>query len=766
MKKQIYILILFILILTQNIIAQTAGTIKWSFLTGNYIYSSPSIGSDGTIYVGSLDNYLYAINSDGSQKWKFSTGNSIYDSPALGLDGTIYVGSYDNYLYAINTDGTQKWRFLTGDDVRSSPAIGLDGTIYVGSNDNYLYAINPDGTQKWKFLTGNDIFSSSPGIGLDGTIYIGSTDRYFYAINPDGTQKWRFLTGDYIASSPSIGSDGTIYFGSEDKYLYAINPDGTQKWKFLTGAYIISSPAIGSDGTIYIGSQDKYIYAINPDGTQKWKFLTGDYVYASPAIGLDGIIYVGSYDNYLYAINPDGTQKWNLLTVSDVYSSPAIGSDGSIYFGSNDKYLYTIYSSSMGLASSPWPKFRQNNKNTGIQSGVTIVDNIKFSFTTKSNPIVKIFNIVNLFNYNTTLNTCSFTNPAFILNTILPLTIDKGSSQNLEVQILPDSAGVYRSNCKIYYTGNGKSDTISGSISTGIFLEDGSETALVGHRALAAYDSCYKKSSGSIATQNNLGVLYRLLKEIPTAETKILSALSSAINAKYGYSGIKMNMGVVKSDKKDTSNANIYYNLAYTDLSSTYTESSIVPQINYNKAWEYYNSKRYSDASTEVNKTINHLKTNNFLQAKAYVLRGVINYQLGKTVDATNDFLLAKSLDPDGPIGKMAQENLSVITYVEDGNDQIGMPKEYTLMPNYPNPFNSETIIRFGLPGESEVEISIYNILGQRVRILNKGILTTGWHITSWNGTDDFGKSIGSGIYIIIMKSRNFYVTNKMMLLK
>ena len=103
--------------------------------------SSPAIGSDGTIYVGS-HAYLLAINPDGSQKWAFKTGDTVY-SPVIGSDGTIYVGSWDENLYAINPDGSKKWAFKTGNPVyRSSPVIGNDGTIYFGSADNNLYAIN------------------------------------------------------------------------------------------------------------------------------------------------------------------------------------------------------------------------------------------------------------------------------------------------------------------------------------------------------------------------------------------------------------------------------------------------------------------------------------------------------------------------------------------------------------------------------------------------------------------------------------------------
>ncbi|MFZ0887881.1 MAG: PQQ-binding-like beta-propeller repeat protein [Candidatus Binataceae bacterium] len=128
------------------------GVEKWSFGTQNHIYSSPAVGADGTIYVGSHDDNLYAINPDGSLKWKYTTGGPVDSSPAVGADGTIYVGSDDSNLYAINPDGSLKWKYTTVEDVQSSPAVGADGTIYyVGSGDESLYAINPDGSLKWTF---------------------------------------------------------------------------------------------------------------------------------------------------------------------------------------------------------------------------------------------------------------------------------------------------------------------------------------------------------------------------------------------------------------------------------------------------------------------------------------------------------------------------------------------------------------------------------------------------------------------------------------
>jgi len=67
--------------------------------------------------------------------------DEITSSPVISLEGTIYIGSNNNYLYALNPDGTLKWKFETGDGIFSSPRISSDGTVYVGSWDGYLYAL-------------------------------------------------------------------------------------------------------------------------------------------------------------------------------------------------------------------------------------------------------------------------------------------------------------------------------------------------------------------------------------------------------------------------------------------------------------------------------------------------------------------------------------------------------------------------------------------------------------------------------------------------
>ena len=88
-----------------------SGTVLWELITGGPVSSSPAIGSDGTIYVGSNARKLYAINGkSGVKLWEFETGDWVWSSPAIGSDGTVYVGVYiggggrGGKLYAIKTD--------------------------------------------------------------------------------------------------------------------------------------------------------------------------------------------------------------------------------------------------------------------------------------------------------------------------------------------------------------------------------------------------------------------------------------------------------------------------------------------------------------------------------------------------------------------------------------------------------------------------------------------------------------------------------------
>jgi parallel beta-helix repeat protein len=343
-----------------NYTGPEVNTTLWKYTTGGSIsgWSSPVIGSDGTVYVGSGDGKVYALNPDGSVKWIYATGmyNKVgaINSLISGADGTIYAvsGYYDNRLYALNVDGTLKWNYKAPGSIYT-PKVGADGTIYLGCTDGKLYALHPNGTVKWTYDTGTYIYSQGrgPAIGSDGTIYVESVESYskggnLYALNPDGTLKWKYTIGGNLQGSPTVGADGTIYVGGVDAKLYAFSPDGTLKWTYNTGETTynpsIYGSAIGADGTIYFGSSSGNFYALNADGTFKWVYVIGESIYAAPTVGTDGNIYVGSSDGKLYAFSPDGTLLWNYTTGGAIYGAVAIGPNETLYFGSSDKNVYAL----------------------------------------------------------------------------------------------------------------------------------------------------------------------------------------------------------------------------------------------------------------------------------------------------------------------------------------------------------------------------------------------------------------------------------------
>ena len=368
---------------------------KWRFETAGDIDTSPAIGADGTVYAGSEDGNLYAIDpGTGDEIWRFPAGVEIISSPAIGADDTIYFGA-QNSLYAVKPNGALKWSFDVGDYVFSSPAVSADGrSIYVGSSDGNLYAINATGTMKWQFQTDYKI-TSSPAIGHDGieeVVYVGSQDRHVYAVAADnGVLKWRFATNVEVYGSPAIGTDGRVYIGecetgSAEIYnfkFFCINVDGTKRWHFNGGAGFYSSPAIGSNDTIYVGTWDGYLAVFSPNGSLRWSVRTSppSDINSSPAVGANGVAYVGCKDGNFYAFqNPaitDGDdeknkQDWVFQTGGIVRSSPVIDADGTIYFGSRDNNLYAINPGNLTPADSAWPMFRQNSAHTGAAENIKI----------------------------------------------------------------------------------------------------------------------------------------------------------------------------------------------------------------------------------------------------------------------------------------------------------------------------------------------------------------------------------------------------------
>ncbi len=103
---------------------------------------------------------------------------------------------------------------------------------------------------------------------------------------------------------------------------------------------------------------------------------------------------------------------------------------------------------------------------------------------------------------------------------------------------------------------------------------------------------------------------------------------------------------------------------------------------------------------------------------------------------------------------------------VEEQEDTNPLPSELCLYQNYPNPFNSTTIIDYALPKASDVRIRIHNILGQQVRDLVNQRQTAGYKTILWDGRNDNGTEVSSGVYFYRIEAGNRVKCKKMVLLK
>jgi len=116
-----------------------------------------------------------------------------------------------------------------------------------------------------------------------------------------------------------------------------------------------------------------------------------------------------------------------------------------------------------------------------------------------------------------------------------------------------------------------------------------------------------------------------------------------------------------------------------------------------------------------------------------------------------------------GPIGStMWMDHAATLTT----DNTVVLPKAFALKQNYPNPFNPSTEIAFSLEQASTINLTIFNVLGQKVKVLADGSKQAGTHSLNWDGSDEMGNLVSTGLYFYTLTDGNNSVTKKMALMK
>ncbi|MEJ6023200.1 outer membrane protein assembly factor BamB family protein [Ramlibacter sp. PS4R-6] len=350
------------------------GRQRWMQRTGGPVASTPAVAA-GKVYALSDDGRVYALDAaNGEVLWKFATGGErrfearglhgmqpatqtfadmfdVYRSSPAVVDGTVYFGSGDGHVYAVDaTAGSLRWKFRTGDVVHASPAVH-GGMVYVGGWDGRFYALDArSGEQRWVFQGGVDAlmhnqqgFQSSPAV-VDGVVYTGSRDANVYALDArTGAEKWRFPTGaSWVNSSPAV-ANGRVWFATSDSSrIHAVDAaSGKPLLQEDSKAYVFSSPVVAGN-VVLVGVLNGTLQARDREtGALLWEFRTDaaraneGWVLTAEGRFNSAMLFPSSwYDATALAFDRQ-------QSVGSFYATPLVA-QGVIYIGSADGNLYAI----------------------------------------------------------------------------------------------------------------------------------------------------------------------------------------------------------------------------------------------------------------------------------------------------------------------------------------------------------------------------------------------------------------------------------------
>lgn len=337
----------------------------WEVKTGKGIFSSPVVGGDGTVYIGSADRSFYAIKKDGSIKWTVQTGEVVDSAALLDDKGRVYFGSGDGKLRALDAEtGKEVWTMEADDPsvnkafirwFEGNVAIGPGGTLYVPNDNFFLYAVDRDtGSVKWRYRMPDQTWSLPAVDAKSGNLYVGNNNllpilgKNTFAISSSGDTIWNASTLGTVAASPMV-SGGRVFMGAFDGYVRAYRQDdGELLWETPTRDHLYASVSLLPDGTVVQPGNDGTVYGLDPGtGAVRWTFDVNEPIRSSVSVDTEGRMYFGAGDGRLYVLNPDGTLRWSMKLVSedrnDLNASPALSEDAIVIAGESGQIFSVPY---------------------------------------------------------------------------------------------------------------------------------------------------------------------------------------------------------------------------------------------------------------------------------------------------------------------------------------------------------------------------------------------------------------------------------------
>ena len=749
----------------------------WPYYTNTQVISSPAIADmdmDGSpeILFGEYNGRFHILESDGSDICWLDTGNQIWGSPAVAdidNDGIleVMITSKNQHMYILDGNCNVELNFNAEQFLMGTPALGnLDNDeeleiVFGGySNPGKLFALNHDGSPVENFPVVLDE-KIQRGVALadfNGNgkmdIVLGTDDEHIYLIYDNGqvADGFPFTAENDFRSAPvvvEVIGEKIIFAGNRDNNLYAVNSDGSLRFTVETGDDISASPGVveTEEGpAIFFGSEDGKLYGVNSSGLplSGWPIDVGSEIIGSPAftdLDNDGtpeiISAVSGMDLLIFRM--DGSPYTDIPIEFEMpfSGSPAVqdlDSDGDleIVIGSTNS-LIAVDIKDLGNSNNYWNMYRGNVHRTGYfgsGSGTISVD------------YIPDWNLVGL--------PMSVEDPYHL--SVYPDALE-GTLYSFDGNYVQENDFITGTGYWLRFPDGGTA-IISGSTIHSLIISMMNDWNLISGISSSVPATSIQDPEGILLP----GTLYEFDGSYIQAETLepgkgywIRSAgpgeiiISDDIRAKRLPFISKMDGANTISFNDQT----LYFGVTVPDneklsYSVPPKPPSGVFDARFQGDWIYCEDS----GKIELTGQAEPLSISfNIANKTTWVL---INIESNEKYDlsGSGELIIAEVLN-----GFILRKN-SV------------MPHNYALHQNFPNPFNPVTSLRYDLPEQSFVTLTIYDLIGREITQLVNTTQEAGFRSVQWDATDSFGKPVSAGIYLYKITTVEFVQTKKMVLVK
>jgi len=313
--------------------------VAWRQRLGGSCQSTPTIAR-GRVCVGSNDGTMSVFEAaTGEPLWQFATGGEVRSTPLVSADGdTLYFGSADGNLYAVDPDGAEIWRFDAGGAIYGSPLL-VGELVVCGTADGDVVALERGtGALAWRSGAPEYAIEVAPCAGEDG-VYVGSWDRYAYALElATGELRWRrpsagsdregFVARYYSPADCAPACAGPNVFFADRAYRLTVFDARTGE-RVMAEEKCVAVAASGDGRFVYVRHSDGRVSKRGADGAAIWTADVPTGAVATPPVPAGRYVWVLSNLGTLSALDEEtGAVIAQQRVTRDLYAFAAPAFDG------------------------------------------------------------------------------------------------------------------------------------------------------------------------------------------------------------------------------------------------------------------------------------------------------------------------------------------------------------------------------------------------------------------------------------------------------